>query len=156
VELQPGQCSAVSNSRGEYSIENVAPGDYTLTVSFIGFSSFTSKVTVASGQTAEVPVSLAVATTKQQVTVRAAPLVGEAEAVNIQRTADNILNVIPADVITSLPTMPPSPMPRDACPAFPSSATRARISTCAALRRSLPTPRLMVSTSRLPKAGCAR
>jgi TonB-dependent receptor len=103
VELQPGHYSAVSNSRGEYSIENVAPGDYTLTVSFVGFLSFTSKVTVSGGQTAEVPVSLAVATTKQEVTVRAVPLVGEAEAVNIQRTADNILNVIPAEVITSLP-----------------------------------------------------
>ncbi|HEY6290653.1 MAG TPA: TonB-dependent receptor [Terriglobia bacterium] len=103
VVLQPGGASGKSDSQGNFSIADVAPGSYTLTVSYVGFAPFTSKVTVTAGGVARVTAALAVASSTQQVTVVATPLHGEAEAVNIQRTADNILNVIPADVITSLP-----------------------------------------------------
>lgn len=103
VELQPGGFSTVSDSQGNFTIENVAPGDYTLTVTYVGFSPFSSKVTVTGGEVAQVKATMAVASTRQQVTVVGTPITGEAEAVNVERTADNIVNVIPAQVITSLP-----------------------------------------------------
>jgi TonB-dependent receptor len=105
VTLQPGGFSAVSDQVGEFTVADVAAGDYTISVSYIGFSDFSSKVTVTAGQTAKVEAVLNVASERQEVTVSASatPLTGEAEAVNVERTADNILQVIPAAVITSLP-----------------------------------------------------
>ncbi len=104
VGLQPGGFSTVSDEVGNFTMENIAPGDYTLTVTYLGFSPFTSKVTVTAGQVAQVKAAMAVASTKEQVTVVGTPPPsGEAEAVNVERTADNIINVIPAQVITSLP-----------------------------------------------------
>jgi TonB-dependent receptor len=105
VTLQPGGLSSVSDQQGEFTVANVAAGDYTITVSYVGFTSFTSKVTVTTGQPTKVEAVLNVASARQEVTVSAsaAPISGEAEAVNVERTADNILQVIPAAVITSLP-----------------------------------------------------
>jgi TonB-dependent receptor len=103
VTLQPGGFSCVSDQEGNFTILDVAAGDYTIAVSYVGFSAFSSKVTVVAGQPAKVEAMLQVASARQEVTVTAAPVTAEAEAVNVERTADNILQVIPAEVITSLP-----------------------------------------------------
>jgi len=103
VTVQPGGFSCVSDQEGNFTILDLAAGDYTVAVSYVGFSAFSSKVTVVAGQAAKVEAVLQVASARQEVTVTAAPLTAEAEAVNVERTADNILQVIPAEVITSLP-----------------------------------------------------
>ena len=48
VELQRG---AATDADGNYTIENIPPGTYTLRVSFVGYKTFTSKVNIQSGQT---------------------------------------------------------------------------------------------------------
>jgi TonB-dependent receptor len=103
VELQPAGATAVTNAQGSYFINNLAPGQYTITVIYVGFSPFTQTVNVTAGQTATVEVKLAVASQNDQVIVTAERVSGEAEAVNRERTADNIVQVLPADVIRSLP-----------------------------------------------------
>jgi len=103
VELQQKGPSAVSDSQGHFLISNLLPGSYTLVASYVGFSPSTASVTVAAGQTAHVNVVLNVATEQDSVIVTAERAHGEAEAINETRTADNILNVLPAEVITSLP-----------------------------------------------------
>ncbi len=103
VELQPGGVTGVSDSRGTFSLTDLEPGTYAVTVSYVGFSRYTSKVGVSAGQTTEVEAALTVASSCQEVTVTAAPENAVAEAVNIERSADNILQVLPAAVITSLP-----------------------------------------------------
>jgi TonB-dependent receptor len=103
VTLQPGGYSCVSDQQGEFTLLDVAVGDYTIAVSYVGFSAFSSKVTVTAGQAAKVDAVLQIASARQEVTVVAEPMTAEAEAVNVERTADNILQVIPAEVITSLP-----------------------------------------------------
>jgi len=60
-------------------------------------------VTVVAGQTANVEVKLEVESQNLQVLVTAERASGEAEAVNRERSADNILQVLPADVLRSLP-----------------------------------------------------
>ncbi len=79
------------------------PGQYTIGVSYVGFSSFSSTIAVASGQTANVDVTLSVASQTEQVIVTAEEARGEAEAINIERTAENIVQVLPFGVINSLP-----------------------------------------------------
>ena len=102
VEVTPGGASTASNSQGQFTITDLTPGTYTVTVSYVGFSAFTASVTVAAGQVATVEASLKVSSENEEVLVHG-DLHGEAEEVNVQRTSDDIVNVIAADVITSLP-----------------------------------------------------
>jgi TonB-dependent receptor len=103
VTLQPGGLTTVSNNQGEYSLPDVPPGNYELTVSFIGFDSATQSVTVNAGQPAKVDVVLQVGGRNEEVLVTAERQHAEAEEINRTRTAENILQVLSAEVITSLP-----------------------------------------------------
>jgi len=103
VELQPGGAAAVTSQQGEFTISNLATGDYTLMVSYVGFAPFSTMVTVTAGQVARVDASLKVASKNEEIMVYAERVHGEAEAINRQRESDNILQVLPVEVITSLP-----------------------------------------------------
>lgn len=103
VELQPRGQAAVSDEQGEFTIADVAPGDYTLTVSYVGFSPFSTPISVKAGAVAQADAALQVAKVSEAVTIRAERQIGEEEALNRERTAENILQVLPANVIQSLP-----------------------------------------------------
>ena len=103
VELQPGGITAVSDGHGEFTITNVSAGKYTLTVSYVGFDPFSTELNVT-GETAQrVEATLQVGKLSEMVTVSGDRQRGEVEAINIERTADNIIQVLPNEVITSLP-----------------------------------------------------
>jgi len=103
VELQPLGIQVATNNQGEFTFTDVAPGAYKLSVSFVGFESFKADVMVEGGQTAHTDATLQVAGANEQVIVTAERVHGEADAINRERTADNILQVLPAEIITSLP-----------------------------------------------------
>src|SRR3984893_9676060 len=103
VELQPSGQYAVSDAQGQFKISDLTPGKYTLTISYVGFKPFSMDVTVASGATADADAVLEIETVNEQVIVRGERERGEVEALNRERTADNIVQVLPAEVITSLP-----------------------------------------------------
>ena len=103
IELQALGVNVVSDSQGEFFIRDVQPGNYTISITYVGFKDFTKQVTVVSGQVASVDAKLEVAAINLEVLVNADRISGEAEAVNRERTADNILQVMTNDVITSLP-----------------------------------------------------
>jgi TonB-dependent receptor len=103
VELSPGGKRAVTDDKGKFRIAPVAPGDYTVTGSYVGFTPFTKSVTVAAGQTVTVDAMVQVASLSDHVLVEAGRPQGEAAAINVERTADNIVQVLPSTVITSLP-----------------------------------------------------
>jgi len=103
VKLPVAAFSTVSDEQGDFTFSGIAPGSYDLTISFVGFSDFTGNVTVKAGQVAHLNAVLAVATKSEEIMVTGNLPHGEAEAINRQRTADNIINVLPSDVIRSLP-----------------------------------------------------
>jgi len=103
VDLQPSGAAAVTNNHGEYKIVNIDPGVQKLSLSFIGFAPYSGDVTIAAGTTTRVDQTLAVRTNTEKIIVTADRPHGEAEAINRERTAENILQVLPAEVITSLP-----------------------------------------------------
>lgn len=103
VELQQKGPSAVSDAQGQFMIPSLAPGSYTLAVSYVGFSPFSTSVTVSAGQIARLDAVLQIGTQSDSVTVSGERARGEVEAINIERTADNIVQVLPSKVITSLP-----------------------------------------------------
>jgi TonB-dependent receptor len=103
VELQPLGIKSATNNQGEFTFAEVPPGVYKLIVNFVGFAAFTGDVSVSSGQSTHADATLRVADASEQVIVTAERVHGEAEAINRTRTAENILQVLPAEVITSLP-----------------------------------------------------
>jgi TonB-dependent receptor len=103
IELQPLGRRVVSDDQGQFRITDVAAGEYTLAFSYVGFAPTTVTVKVESGQTANVDAVLKVASQNDQVIVTAERLQGEAEAINIERMSDDIVQVLPSKVITSLP-----------------------------------------------------
>jgi TonB-dependent receptor len=103
VELYPGDFSSTTNLQGEFVITNVAPGTYTLTISYVGFSQFTKKVDVTAGQSARVDAVLEVLQQNQVVEVTAGRAYGEAEAVNETLSSDVLVNILPHNVMISLP-----------------------------------------------------
>jgi TonB-dependent receptor len=103
VVLVPNGLRAVSNAQGNYFINNVEPGSYTLTVTYVGFAAFTQEVELTAGKTLNTDAQMTVSDVNTQVLVTAERAAGEAEAINRERSADNIIQVLPADVIRSLP-----------------------------------------------------
>jgi len=103
VELQPNGQSVVSNGQGEFTVRDLTPGPYKLTVSYIGFAPFSTDVAVSAGGVTRVDAVLQIGMQNEAVTVRGGRQLGEVEALNIERTADNVVQVLPAEVITSLP-----------------------------------------------------
>jgi TonB-dependent receptor len=103
VELQPAGATAVSDDQGHFALPGVPAGNYTLTVSYIGFSPFSGPVVVTAGQVVQANAALGLGSVTQEIVVRGERESGELEAINRERTADNIIEVLPADVITSLP-----------------------------------------------------
>jgi len=103
VELEPRGISAVTNGQGEFGVSDLPAGTYDVTVRYIGFSPFSTQLTIALGEAAHLDATLKVATKKEEVVVRAERGHGEAEAINRELSADSILQVLPVDVITSLP-----------------------------------------------------
>src|SRR6266550_969417 len=103
VEVQPNGYAVTTDAQGAFTISDLVPGKYTLTVSYVGFKPFSREVTIASGGVENVVPVLEIETVSEQVIVRGERERGEIEALNRERTADNIVQVLPAEVITSLP-----------------------------------------------------
>src|SRR6266478_709201 len=103
IELQPNGGSVISNGQGQFTFTDLAPGEYTLTISYVGFAPFSTTLTIAAGQLARADAILQVGNQTEVVTVKGDRQFGELEALNIERTADNIVQVLPSEIITSLP-----------------------------------------------------
>ena len=103
IEVQPLGRTAATDAQGQFTISDLAPGKYTLTISYVGFKAFSKEVTVTSGAVANIDAELQVEAVNEQVIVRGERERGEVEAINREMTADNIVQVLPAEVITSLP-----------------------------------------------------
>jgi TonB-dependent receptor len=103
VTLESPVFNTVSDEQGRFYINDVAPGGYALTITYVGFAKLEQSVTVSVGQTTNVDAKLKVQSATESILVTAPRVTGEAEAVNIERNADNLVQVIPAEVIQSLP-----------------------------------------------------
>ena len=103
ITLEPAVQPQASDDQGEFHFNSLAPGAYKVSVSFVGFDAFTKQVTVAAGQTIQIDAVLKVASNVDEVVVTAERPRGEAAAINRTLAAENIVQVLPAEVITSLP-----------------------------------------------------
>jgi TonB-dependent receptor len=103
VTLESPVLNMVSDEQGQFYINDVAPGSYTLTISYVGFAKFQQSLSVSAGQVANVTAKLDVQSQNESILVTAPRVTGEAEAINVERSSDNLVQVLPAEVIRSLP-----------------------------------------------------
>src|SRR6267143_1827525 len=103
VDLLPLGRKVVTDDHGQFRITDVPAGEYTLSVSYVGLVVSNTPVVVEAGKEFTANPVLQVASQSDQVVVSAERLQGEAEAINIGRTAENIVQVLPERVIASLP-----------------------------------------------------
>jgi TonB-dependent receptor len=103
ISTESKDINVVSDEQGHFFISGVDPGNYTLTISYVGFATFNDTVSVSAGKTANLDAKLQVKSQNESILVTAPRLTGEAEAVNLERTADNLVQVLPSEVIRSLP-----------------------------------------------------
>src|SRR5712675_2346713 len=103
IILQQNDASMVSDAQGQFFVNNLEPGSYTVEVSYVGFTAVKKDAVVVAGQTANVDVKLEVASVNLEVLVTAERASGEVEEINRERSADNVVQVLTSDVIRSLP-----------------------------------------------------
>ena len=53
VVLEGTSFGAAANAEGEYTVSNVQPGTYTVTVSYVGYNASSQMVQVSSGETVQ-------------------------------------------------------------------------------------------------------
>src|SRR6185312_12390613 len=68
---EPPVASGFSDQQGEFTIPNVAPGEYKLTVTYRGFAPFTARIVVNSGQVSHLQAVLRVGSVQEQILVTA-------------------------------------------------------------------------------------
>jgi TonB-dependent receptor len=102
IDLEPATRIVSSDAQGNFVIPNVKPGPYTVTVSYVGFTTFYTSIAVTAGKSTLLDATLSVGSTNQQVIV-SATLEGDVAAINEQRVSENILNVQTDVQIQSLP-----------------------------------------------------
>jgi TonB-dependent receptor len=103
IVVDPVGAHAVSDAQGQFFMNDLAPGTLTVRITYVGFKTFTQTVNVSAGKAASVDAKLGVDSQNLQVLVTAERASGEAEQVNREITADNIVQVLSSDVIRSLP-----------------------------------------------------
>ena len=96
---------AVSDAEGRFQLAGVPAGEQTAVVRFLGRQTVRAPIVVRAGQTATLEVELRDAfVLEEAVTVTAAPIGdGEARALNQQKAAPNITNVVSANQIGQFP-----------------------------------------------------
>jgi TonB-dependent receptor len=103
VRVQPLELTVATNAQGEFSVTDLAAGAYKLEVSYVGFRSFEKDITLTEGDAQNLDIRMEISSANEEILVTAERPRGEAEAINRTRMADNVLQVLPAEVITSLP-----------------------------------------------------
>jgi hypothetical protein len=102
VTTPAGKAQTQSQADGSYTFVGLKPGDYTLSVTYPGFSPFSKVVTVSAGGTVQLPIQLAIVTEKQEITVKGEP----GPSVSVEPDNNVGALVIKGDDLMALPDDP--------------------------------------------------
>lgn len=104
VILSGTSIGTASLRNGEFRISPVPSGSYSLEVSYLGYESYSAQIDVSDDETDWLKIELkAVPLEGETVVVSGGQRTGQARALNQQRTALNIVNVVAADQIDRFP-----------------------------------------------------
>ena len=88
---------AYTNAEGRFTISGVAAGNHQLNVEYVGLDPYTDRVTLAPGQSLSVNPALESAVLKLSAFTVAESVRGQALAINQQKTARGIVNIVSED-----------------------------------------------------------
>src|SRR5258708_5801200 len=103
ILMEPGDIERVTDTHGEFNITGMDAGTYTVLVSFVGLDDYSGSIEVKADTVVRVDAELKVGGQSQEVIVTIERAHGEAESINRELNADNVLQVLPSEVIHSLP-----------------------------------------------------
>ncbi len=104
VYIEGTYFGAATDREGNYRISKIPSGSYELKVSYMGYETITRNVTIRSGRTLSEDFSLEIAVAfGEEVVITGGMREGQAKALNIQKTAMNIKNVISSDLVGRFP-----------------------------------------------------
>ena len=103
IRLDPGDAVAATARDGSYRLPALAPGDYRVTFSYLGYSPVTRTVSVAAGGTARLDVALGNEVVQLAAFKVEGAREGQARALNLQRSSANLRNIVSADAIGNFP-----------------------------------------------------
>lgn len=104
VALTPGKFAGVTNQYGELVLSNIPAGNYTLSISYIGYSPVERKINIgAEGTELIETLSGKAITTGSEVVVMGDRLKGQARALNQQKNSERVTNIISADQMGRFP-----------------------------------------------------
>src|SRR5262249_47374465 len=86
VVVAPGGAHTVTDSEGGYFLTGLAPGDYTVTVSFVGLKDFSAPAHVVAGPPVRIDPKLEVGAHSEEIVVTADRPHGEVGQINRERT----------------------------------------------------------------------
>ncbi len=102
VRLSGTNTGVATNLAGEFSIR-VQSGSTSITVAYLGYAEQQIDVQVSAGQTSTVEVKMQAATNELRDIIITGQLQGQNRALNQQKNADNIKNIVAADQIARFP-----------------------------------------------------
>ncbi len=105
VKIKDSNLGAASDMEGEYFIRAVPVGEQIVEVYYIGYERETFSIEVVSGNPIKVDFSLVPETSMLGEVVVTGQLEGQSKALNQQRAADNIKNVVSIDLMSRFPDL---------------------------------------------------
>lgn len=95
--------TVTADREGEFIIRNLPAGTYTLEASYLGYDSRTTTVTVVAGEIAQASITLGSEVLAMDAFVVEGNREGQARALQLKRTAPNVMDIVSADSIGKLP-----------------------------------------------------
>jgi hypothetical protein len=111
VTLQPSGRTAITAREGEFIFSGVPAGVYQVTVTYTGLQPETATVSVSDGTTATRDFPLTSEIYRLGEFVVAGDREGTARAIQLQRYAPNVKNILASDAFGNIPWGPASPAP---------------------------------------------
>lgn len=103
IIVQGTSLGAAADFDGEYVISNIPVGEYTLKVSYIGYETYSTDVTVVENRTLELNFTLNSVAVEGEVVTVTGQARGQKQAINQQLTSNTITNVVSSEKIRELP-----------------------------------------------------
>jgi len=102
VVIKESNKGVITDVDGFYRLTSLNPGEYDVTVSYIGFKESTQKIKVDAGKTVKLNFEMEAGIDLEEVVVNGA-LQGQSKALNQQKNSMNITNIISSDQVGRFP-----------------------------------------------------